>query len=96
MVTMAMVMVMDMAMVMDTMDNLENKIFMLCRELSMDELEQLAKKLKFSIKGFQSLLIFEIAVPCFSGENNRRLIELTCICMSYHVYTFDILELKPH
>ena len=67
MVTMAMVMVMDMAMVMDTMDNLENKIFMLCRELSMDELEQLAKKLKLSIKGFQSLLIFEFVVPCLAS-----------------------------
>merc|ERR1719516_316068 len=35
------VMVMDMAMVMGTMDNLENQTFVLCRKLSVDELVQL-------------------------------------------------------
>merc|ERR1712130_1095580 len=35
------VMVTDMAMVMGTMDNLENQIFVLCTKLSMDELVQL-------------------------------------------------------
>merc|ERR1719348_2062098 len=39
--TMETVMVMDMAMVMGTMDNLENQTFVLCRKLSMDELVQL-------------------------------------------------------
>ena len=38
------IMVMDMAMVMGTMDNLENQIFVLCTKLSMDELSTIGFK----------------------------------------------------